>query len=120
MVRWRKQQRVPRVWPYGQESRKLNGLSLNSLHVAAVFGRIESYTSFLPSFACRLHCSSCSSRAFWFRLRTDGPHHVVFLELLLLLAGASVFEGEFRDSGLVQLAFAECNELQILIEGRLS
>jgi len=60
------------------------------------------------------------SRAFWFPLRTDGLPHVVFLELLLLLAGASVFEGEFRDSGLVQLAFAECNQLQILIIGCLS
>ena len=101
----------------------MNGLSLaqtNSLHVAAVFGCIESYTSFLHSFACGLHRSSCSSRAFWFPLGTDGPHHVVFLGLPLLLAGASVFESEFRDSGLVQLAFAECNQLQILIIGCLS
>ena len=88
--------------------------------MAAVFGCIESYTSFLHPFACGLDCSSCPCRAFWFPLSTDGPHHVVFLELLLLLAGASVFEGEFRDSGLVQLAFAESNQLQILIIGCLS
>ena len=37
-----------------------------------------------------------------------------------LLVGASVFEGEFRDGGLVQLAFAECDQSQVLIVGRLS
>ena len=47
-------------------------------------------------------------------------HHGVFLEFLLMLAGVPVFEGEFRDGGLVQLAFAECNQLQILIVSRLS
>ena len=36
------------------------------------------------------------------------------------LVSASVFEGEFRDSGLVQLAFAECGQSQVLIVGRLS
>ena len=101
----------------------MNGLSLdqsNSLHVAAVFGCIESYTSFLHSFACGLHCSSCPSRAFWFHLRADGPHQVVLLELLLLLAGASVFEGQLRDGGFVQLAFAERDQSLVLIVGGLS
>ena len=36
------------------------------------------------------------------------------------LVSASVCEGEFRDSGLVQLAFAECDQSQVLIVGRLS
>lgn len=85
-----------------------------------IFGCIESYTSCLHSFAYDQLCSYCPSRAFWFPLRIDGPYHIVVLELLLLLAGASVFEGEFRDSGLVQFAFAECNQLQILIIGCLS
>ena len=36
------------------------------------------------------------------------------------LLRASVFEGEFRDGGLVQIAFAECDQSQVLIVGRLS
>ena len=36
------------------------------------------------------------------------------------LVRASVFEGEFRDGGLIQLAFAECDQSQVLIVGRLS
>ena len=38
----------------------------------------------------------------------------------VLLLRASVFEGKFRDGGLVQLAFAECDQSQVLIVGRLS
>jgi hypothetical protein len=37
-----------------------------------------------------------------------------------LLLRASVFEGEFRDGGFVQLAFAECDQSLVLIIGRLS
>lgn len=36
-----------------------------------------------------------------------------------LLVRASVFEGEFRDGGFVQLSFAEGNQLLVLIVGRL-
>ena len=36
------------------------------------------------------------------------------------LVGASIFKGEFRDGGLVQLAFAKCDQSEVLIVGRLS
>ncbi len=38
----------------------------------------------------------------------------------ILLLRASVFEGELRDGGFVQLAFAECDQSLVLIIGRLS
>jgi hypothetical protein len=38
----------------------------------------------------------------------------------ILLGRASVFEGKFRDGGLVHLAFAEGDQPQVLIVGRLS
>ena len=37
-----------------------------------------------------------------------------------LLLRVSVFEGEFRDGGFVQFAFAECDQSLVLIIGRLS
>ncbi len=55
-----------------------------------------------------------------FAHRWSSSHYIVFLELLLLLAGASVFEGELRDGGLVQFAFAEIDQSQVLIVGCLS
>jgi len=38
----------------------------------------------------------------------------------ILLVRASVFEGELRDGGLVQFAFAESDQSQVLIVSRLS
>ncbi len=38
----------------------------------------------------------------------------------ILLLRASVFEGELRDGGFVQLAFAECDQSLVLIIGRSS
>ena len=48
------------------------------------------------------------------------PCRFVPRRVFFALLGASVFEGELRDGGFVQITFPECNEFLILIVGRLS
>ena len=72
---------------------------------------------------CRIECgvffSPCPSLVALFHRTTRGLI-TYFLEARSALPGASVFEGELRDGGFVQITFPECNEFLILIVGRLS
>lgn len=88
--------------------------------MAAVIRMHRVLKSFLSRFASGIRFSSCPSRSFRLPSHIDGRHQSSFLKLLLTLAGASVLEGQFGDGGLVELAFAEFDESQVLIVGRLS
>ena len=90
------------------------------LNVAALFACIASEASFLIQFACGIFFSFCLNLCVLLPLHDDGAHHIGFLKPFLALVGAPVFEGEFRDGGLVQFAFAECDQSLVLIVGRLS
>jgi hypothetical protein len=88
--------------------------------VAALFACIASETSFLSQFACGVFFSFLPQLWIFVLPHDDGAHHIGFLKPFLALVGAPVFEGEFRDGGLVQPAFAECDQSLVLIVGRLS
>jgi hypothetical protein len=95
------------------------GAARGAKNVAVWFSINVTETVFLSSFACVV-CSPLSQPCRVIPPHDEGGRITYFLKALLVLLGASAFEGEFRDGGFVQITFPECNKFLILIVGRLS